>query len=86
MILYLSYVDIIFTALPNGEAQLISKDLLKKNTLIDLAADFRLKKGSDYLRWYKVIYDVFQLVYFSKCDDVTYKDIYIDNVSLPISS
>ena len=46
---YLSYVDIIFTALPNGEAQLISKDLLKKNTLIDLAADFRLKKGSDYL-------------------------------------
>ena len=50
---YLGNVDIIFTALPNGEAQLISKDLLKKNTLIDLAADFRLKKGSDYLRWYK---------------------------------
>ena len=50
---YLSYVDIIFTALPNGEAQLISKDLLKKNTLIDLAADFRLKKGSNYLKWYK---------------------------------
>ena len=50
---YLSYVDIIFTALPNGEAQLISKDLLKKNTLIDLAADFRLKKGSDYIKWYK---------------------------------
>ncbi len=50
---YLSYVDIIFTALPNGEAQLISKDLLKKNTLIDLAADFRLKEGSDYLKWYK---------------------------------
>ena len=50
---YLRYVDIIFTALPNGEAQLISKHLLKKNTLIDLAADFRLKKSSDYLRWYK---------------------------------
>ena len=50
---YLSYVDIIFTALPNGEAQAISKDLLNKNTLIDLAADFRLKKGSDYLKWYK---------------------------------
>ncbi len=46
-------VDIIFTALPNGEAQEISKDLLKKNTLIDLAADFRLKKGSEYLKWYK---------------------------------
>ena len=50
---YLSNVDIIFTALPNGEAQIISKDLLKKNTLIDLAADFRLKKSSDYLKWYK---------------------------------
>ncbi len=50
---YLNNVDIVFTALPNGEAQLISKDLLKKNTLIDLAADFRLKKGSDYLKWYK---------------------------------
>ena len=46
-------VDIIFTALPNGEAQNISKNLLKKNVLIDLAADFRLKKASDYLKWYK---------------------------------
>ncbi len=46
-------VDIIFTALPNGEAQKISKKLLKKNTLIDLAADFRLEKASDYLKWYK---------------------------------
>ena len=50
---YLSYVNIIFTALPNGEAQLISKDLLKNNTLIDLAGDFRLNKASDYLKWYK---------------------------------
>jgi len=50
---YLKNIDIIFTALPNGEAQLISKDLLKKNTLIDLAADFRLNKASDYLKWYK---------------------------------
>ena len=50
---YLNNVDIIFTALPNGEAQEISKYLLKKNTLIDLAADFRLKKSSDYFKWYK---------------------------------
>ena len=49
----LENVDVIFTALPNGEAQIISKDLLKKNTLIDLAADFRLQKASDYLKWYK---------------------------------
>ena len=50
---YLKDVDLIFTALPNGEAQDISKHLLKKNTLIDLAADFRLKNSLDYLKWYK---------------------------------
>ncbi len=50
---YLNNVDIVFTALPNGEAQVISKDLLSKNTLIDLAADFRLNKSIDYLKWYK---------------------------------
>jgi len=50
---YLSEVDIIFTALPNGEAQIISNYLYKHNTLIDLAADFRLEKSLDYLKWYK---------------------------------
>jgi len=46
-------VDIVFTALPNGQAQDISKHLTKNITLIDLAADFRLEKGSEYLKWYK---------------------------------
>ena len=46
-------VNVIFTALPNGEAQDISKHLNKNHTLIDLAADFRLEKASDYLKWYK---------------------------------
>ena len=46
-------VDLVFTALPNGEAQDISSDLLNHNVLIDLAADFRLNKASDYLKWYK---------------------------------
>jgi N-acetyl-gamma-glutamyl-phosphate reductase len=50
---YLKNIDVIFTALPNGEAQIISKYLLKNNILIDLAADFRLSKASDYLKWYK---------------------------------
>ncbi len=50
---FLNNVDVIFTALPNGEAQKISKNLLVKNTLIDLAADFRLEKSLDYLKWYK---------------------------------
>ena len=51
---YLKDVDVIFTALPNGEAQEISKSLQKNNILIDLAADFRLKKSSEYFKWYKV--------------------------------
>ena len=50
---YLKHVDLIFTALPNGGAQDISNHLLKNNVLIDLAADFRLNKASDYLKWYK---------------------------------
>ncbi len=49
----LKNVDVVFTALPNGEAQDISKHLTKNITLIDLAADFRLEKGSEYLKWYK---------------------------------
>ena len=49
----LKEVDVVFTALPNGEAQDISKHLSKNITLIDLAADFRLEKSSDYLKWYK---------------------------------
>ena len=50
---FLNNVDIIFTALPNGEAQVISNNLKKGKILIDLAADFRLKKSLDYLKWYK---------------------------------
>ena len=48
----LTDIDAIFTALPDGETQKISKLLLKKNILIDLSADFRLRKASDFLKWY----------------------------------
>jgi len=51
---YLEKVDIVFTALPNGEAQEISKHLLDKNRLIDLAADFRLKDPKEYKKCYKI--------------------------------
>ena len=47
-------VDIIFTALPNGEAQKISNLLLRKNKLFDLSADFRLNKVSEFEKWYKI--------------------------------
>ena len=50
----LNDVDVIFTALPNGETQKISKYLLNKNKLIDLSADFRLKKARDFFKWYKI--------------------------------
>ncbi len=49
---YLKNIDLIFTALPNGEAQIISNYLSKNNVLIDLAADFRLQKAKTYLKWY----------------------------------
>ncbi len=48
----LNDVDIVFTALPNGETQKISKYLINKNTLIDLSADFRVGSKS-YYKWYK---------------------------------
>ncbi len=50
----LNDVDLIFTALPNGEAQKISNKMLKNNILFDLSADFRLKSYKEYLRWYKI--------------------------------
>ena len=49
----LKNIDVVFTALPNGEAQDISKHLSTNVTLIDLAADFRLENSSDYIKWYK---------------------------------
>ena len=51
---FLKEIDLIFTALPNGEAQEISNHLTKNITLIDLSADFRLKSAKEYFKWYKV--------------------------------
>ena len=45
--------DIIFCALPNGEAQLISNKLNKDSILIDLSGDFRLNSSKEYFKWYK---------------------------------
>ena len=50
---YLKKIDLIFTALPNGEAQKISNYMNSNNILIDLAADFRLRSFSEYHKWYK---------------------------------
>ena len=58
----LKEVDVIFSALPNGEAQKLSKFLLDKNLLIDLSADFRLKNKNEYLKWYKIKHSATNLI------------------------
>ena len=49
----LNNINVLFTALPNGEAQKISKVLSNKTKLIDLSADFRLENSNLYKKWYK---------------------------------
>jgi len=45
-------VNVLFTALPNGQAQKIVKLIPKNTKLIDLSADFRLKDSNLYKKWY----------------------------------
>ena len=47
-------IDVLFTALPNGEAQKIAKNIPKKVKLIDLSADFRLDDSNEYTQWYNI--------------------------------
>ena len=51
---YFKDVDVIFTALPNGQSQIIANNLCDKNILIDLSADFRIKKADIYEKYYKM--------------------------------
>ena len=47
-------IDILFTALPNGEAQKIAKIIPFHVKLIDLSADFRLNDFNTYKKWYGI--------------------------------
>lgn len=47
-------VNIIFTALPNGEAQKIAKIIPSHIKLIDLSGDFRLNDPELYKKWYGI--------------------------------
>ena len=47
-------IDVLFTALPNGNAHKIANKLSKRTLLIDLSADFRLQKPAEYEKWYKI--------------------------------
>jgi len=49
-----SKIDVIFTALPNGEAHKIANYLPSKVKLIDLSADFRLSNPKIYKKWYGI--------------------------------
>ena len=49
-------IDFLFTALPNGEAQKISRKLNHKVKIIDLSADFRLKSPQKYREWYNIVH------------------------------
>ena len=60
-------VDILFTALPNGEAQKIARIIPDHITLIDLSADFRLKNYKIYKKWYGIDH---------KCKELIGKSLY----------
>ena len=47
-------VNVLFTALPNGEAQKIAKRIPDNIKLIDLSADFRLNNHKMYKKWYGI--------------------------------
>jgi len=47
-------IDVIFTALPNGEARKMVNKLPKEVKLIDLSADFRIKNNKIYEDWYGI--------------------------------
>ena len=56
-------VDVLFCALPNGEAQLLSKKLVNKNLhIIDLSADFRLTNTFEYKKFYGINHKAKKLI------------------------
>ena len=55
-------IDILFTALPNGEAQKIAKRIPKNIKIIDLSADFRLSNFKEYEKWYGINHNCKELI------------------------
>ncbi|MCF7700044.1 N-acetyl-gamma-glutamyl-phosphate reductase [Loktanella sp. M215] len=45
-------VDLVFCALPHATSQAVIKDLPRHLKIVDLSADFRLRDGADYEKWY----------------------------------
>jgi len=55
-------INIIFTALPNGEAQRIANHIPKNIKLIDLSADFRISNSTLYKKWYGINHNSKKLI------------------------
>ena len=56
-------VDVVFLALPHGEAQRVVPSVWAKRALIvDLSADFRLREPAVYTRWYGAAHEAPELV------------------------
>ena len=90
-------INILFTSLPNGEAQKIAKFLPEHIKLIDLSADFRLEDYKLYKKWYgknhkckKLINkSIYAITEFSRNDLDKYKIIscpgcYPTSVQIPL--
>ena len=60
-------IQVLFTALPNGEAQKIAKVMPHHVKLIDLSADFRLRDYRLYKKWYG---------FNHKCKELIDKSVY----------
>ncbi len=60
-------IEVLFTALPNGEAQKVAKILPHHVKLIDLSADFRLRDFKLYKKWYGINH---------KCKNLIDKSVY----------
>jgi len=90
-------INILFTALPNGQAQKIAKIIPEHIKLIDLSADFRLNDFKIYQKWYgikhkckKLINDsIYAITEFSRKNLSKYKIIscpgcYPTSIQIPL--
>ena len=90
-------IDVLFTALPNGEAQKICKIIPDHTKLIDLSADFRLDNFKLYKQWYGIDHkykrfinkSIYAITEFSKNNLDKYKIIscpgcYPTSVQIPL--
>ena len=90
-------INVIFTALPNGEAQKIARKIPNKVRLIDLSADFRLNDSKLYKKWYGINHNckylikkaIYSITEFSRNNIYKYKIIscpgcYPTSVQIPL--